>query len=339
MIALETLGWFVVAIATVAVVTRVGRVSRSTVAAVLHDALPQILASAWLALGVGLLARNPYLVISAVPFVVLHVVLVVHERRAAHVPGWVGHSPVVRICVANVFVDNETPDDMARNLIDAKSDVIVIVERNNRMMHAFDAAGGCDAYPHRIDDPDDHSDYAVAIVGRQPFRSSQVCRLGDFRIVQAELDVDGVGLTLIGVNPWAVVDPGGAPRWADQTAELERYLRGVAPPTVVAGDFNSTTFRPAFAQLLDLGYADAHDLLGRGLHRTFKLGADGLAGALGPVTRLDHALVSRGVFPVEIIDLDAAGSDHVPFIAAVAVKRPAVARRLRPRLHRRRAGG
>jgi endonuclease/exonuclease/phosphatase (EEP) superfamily protein YafD len=91
-------------------------------------------------------------------------------------------------------------------------------------------------------------------------------------------------------------------------------------PFVIAGDFNSTRFRPEFKRLLDAGLIDAHDTLGRGLSTSFQLAATGALAAAGGIVRLDHALLSDGVWPVSSRDLDAGGSDHVPFVVTLAVR-------------------
>jgi len=75
-----------------------------------------------------------------------------------------------------------------------------------------------------------------------------------------------------------------------------------------------------FEELLELGLKDAFDSLGKGLDTSFKLGADGVLAKVGAVARLDHALVTETVFPLSVEDLEACGSDHLPFKLRVAVR-------------------
>ena len=63
-----------------------------------------------------------------------------------------------------------------------------------------------------------------------------------------------------------------------------------------------------------------HDTLGRGLSTSFRLATSGALAAAGTIVRLDHALLSDGVWPVATRDLETAGSDHVPFVATLAVR-------------------
>jgi endonuclease/exonuclease/phosphatase (EEP) superfamily protein YafD len=105
---------------------------------------------------------------------------------------------------------------------------------------------------------------------------------------------------------------------------------------VVAGDLNTTTFRPGVDELLAAGLIDAHESLGQGLKASFKLAATGLFGRIGPLVRLDHALLNRRVRALSVRDLEAAGSDHHPFLVTLAV-RPSRAEWTHHRLHGHRA--
>jgi endonuclease/exonuclease/phosphatase family metal-dependent hydrolase len=96
---------------------------------------------------------------------------------------------------------------------------------------------------------------------------------------------------------------------------------------VIAGDLNTTRYRPEFKELLDLGLTDAIDSLGKGLDTSFKLGSDGVLGDVGAVARLDHALVSDDVHALGMQDLEACGSDHLPFKLTVAVRNEPSGRR------------
>jgi endonuclease/exonuclease/phosphatase (EEP) superfamily protein YafD len=101
---------------------------------------------------------------------------------------------------------------------------------------------------------------------------------------------------------------------------LIAHVPTVQGPHVVAGDLNTTTFRPKVQELLDTGLVDAHESLGEGLSASFKLAADGVLAAPGAVVRLDHALLSENVRAISADDLPSEGSDHVPFAVTLAVR-------------------
>jgi endonuclease/exonuclease/phosphatase (EEP) superfamily protein YafD len=108
------------------------------------------------------------------------------------------------------------------------------------------------------------------------------------------------------------------------------YVPSVVGPFVVAGDLNTTTFRPKIQELSDTGLTDAHESLGQGLSSSFKLSASGVLAAPGAVVRLDHVLLSDGVRAISADDLDSADSDHLPFVVTLAV-RPGDRRPAQPR--------
>ena len=122
------------------------------------------------------------------------------------------------------------------------------------------------------------------------------------------------------LNPMATVDPGGHETWKEQIEVLTELVPTLSGPVIIAGDLNSTRYRPEFEELLESGLRDAFDMLGKGLDASFKLGADGGLAKVGTVARLDHALVNECVFPLAVEDLEPCGSDHLPFKLSVAVR-------------------
>jgi endonuclease/exonuclease/phosphatase (EEP) superfamily protein YafD len=233
--------------------------------------------------------------------------------------------------VANVFIDNETPEAAARQLVATSADVVIVVESTAAFMRVFDEVGGKEAFPHRVSDPDDDSDYAVTVAcKREPGPRSQTTVIGPLRLAIADIDVDGISTLVVALNPMATVDPGGHETWKAQIDVLKEFVPTVDGPFVIAGDLNTTRYRPEFEELLELGLRDAIDALGKGLNPSFKLGAEGVLSSVGAVARLDHALVNDCVFPLSVENLEPCGSDHLPFELRVAVRVTAVDQRARP---------
>ncbi len=175
-----------------------------------------------------------------------------------------------------MFIDNETPDDAARQLVGCGADVVVVVESTPSFMARFDAAGGDLAYPHRVTDPDDTSDYAVSVVGRRPLGPrSEMRDVGPLRLAIADVDVDGVPTLVVALNPMASVDPGGFDTWKVQIEALASVVPDLPGPLLVVGDLNTTRYRPEFTALLRGRLRDAIDALGKGLSASFKLSARG----------------------------------------------------------------
>ncbi|HEY0518377.1 MAG TPA: endonuclease/exonuclease/phosphatase family protein, partial [Ilumatobacteraceae bacterium] len=173
----------------------------------------------------------------------------------------------------------------------------------------------------RVFDPDDDSDYAVTLVSKRELGPrSRMATIGPLRLAIADIDVGGIATLVTGLNPMATVDPGGHETWKEQIEALKELVPTMSGPLVIAGDLNTTRYRPEFEELLDLGLHDAIDALGKGLNPSFKLGADGVLATVGAVARLDHALVNDGVFPLAVDNLEPCGSDHLPFKLRAAVR-------------------
>lgn len=319
--------WILVAALAAVVATTVAGSTGHAAVAVAQDGLPYLLVVAWAVLVAALVGRSWGLVLAAAVLAGYHLRLLYTRLRRNRAPAWVAQAPRLTLTVANVFVDNEQPETLAAVLLGSAADVIVIAEWNEAFARAFDRAGGAAAYPHRLLDPSDRSDYAVSVVARLPLlEGSAMVTSGPLTVAHAVVQVSGRRVTIVGLNPMAVVDPDGYATWDAQVDELIAHVGRTPGPLVVAGDLNSTTVRPKLRQLLALGLDDAHELLGSGLSRSFKLAADGPAAAVGTVARLDHVLVDHLVRPVTLTDLASGGSDHVPFVAELAVATPAASR-------------
>ena len=320
-----TAGWAICALLIALVATRelhiVAPVDEGAGLAVSYDALPFLLAFAWAVAVVALLTGHLLLALVAGSLCVYHVMLVVPRLISARVPRWARHAPTLDIVVANIYIDNKTPQDAAHQLVVAAADIVVLVESTPAFLDILDSVGGGDAYPHRVTDPDDHSDYAVTLASKRELGPrSRMATIGPLRVAIADVDVAGTSTLVVALNPMATVDPGGHETWKEQIAALAEFVPTLSGPLIIAGDLNTTRYRPEFEELLALGLTDAIDSLGKGLNPSFKLGADGVLASIGAVARLDHALVNDSVHALSIDNLEPCGSDHLPFRLKVAVR-------------------
>jgi endonuclease/exonuclease/phosphatase (EEP) superfamily protein YafD len=329
-----TAGWAICALLIALVVSRelhlVAPVDEGAGLAISYDALPFLLAFSWAVAIVALVTGHWLLAVVAGSLCLYHVMLVLPRLISARVPRWARHAPTLDIVVANVFIDNKTPDDAARQLVAAAADIVAVVESTPAFLAILDGVGGGDAYPHRVTDPDDHSDYAVTLLSKHELGPrSRMATIGPLCVAIADIDVAGTSTLVVALNPMAAVDPGGHETWKEQIATLEEFVPTLSGPLIIAGDLNTTRYRPEFDELLALGLTDAIDSLGKGLNPSFKLGADGVLASIGAVARLDHALVNDSVHALSIDNLEPCGSDHLPFRLKVAVRTAQVSRHSR----------
>jgi endonuclease/exonuclease/phosphatase (EEP) superfamily protein YafD len=328
---LPALGWIVCAgLGGVVITHRVQlwfRVDEGPALAVTYDLLPLLLFLAPVIAVVALVSGHLLLATAGLALTAYHAILVLPRLVANRPPAWASSAPRVELAVANVFVDNPTPDAAAAQLVHCAADVIVIAEATPDFMRRFDAAGGDRSHPHRVRDPEDHSDYAVAIASRQPLGDgSKVLKLGPLRLAVAKADVGGIETTVAALNPMSSFDPDGQAIWKQQMDELQAFIPTVDGPLVIAGDLNSTGFRPQFEELLQHRLTDAIDSLGKAWKPSFTLRAVWPLGALGAFVRLDHALVNEHVCALHVRNMAMCGSDHIPFSITLAVRPPATTR-------------
>ena len=144
--------------------------------------------------------------------------------------------------------------------------------------------------------------------------------IGRLRAARAQVPTPSSLLDVIGAISVAAVDGGGYDVWRRQMTALRRFAAAHRGPLVIVGDLNTTIHRAAYDDLASAGLHDAHDTLGKGLRPSFKVAASGFLARLGPLVRLDHALVSADVWPTAVEDLEPAGSDHRPFVVTLAVR-------------------
>ena len=101
--------------------------------------------------------------------------------------------------------------------------------------------------------------------------------------------------------------------WKRDLDQFGRLGRAGDDPTVVIGDFNASFWHPSFRALLDDGFTDAHIALGHGFSVSWPDDA-----WFPPFIRLDHALTTDSLVPLDVEDFDIAGSDHRGLVVTVA---------------------
>jgi endonuclease/exonuclease/phosphatase (EEP) superfamily protein YafD len=322
---MPALGWLVCALlAAVVAAHRLQiwfTVDEGSVLAIAYDVLPLLLFLAPAISITAVITGHLLLASVAAALTAYQALLVIPRLVSQRLPRWAPTAPHFQLAVANVYVDNSTPDAAARQLAQSGADVIVIAEATPRFMLTFGSVGGDTSHPHRVSDPSDTSDYAVAIASRLPLGPRSAVRsIGPLRLAVAEVEIDGVLTTVTALNPRSTFDENGQETWKQQIEELKAYVPTVSGPLVVAGDLNGTEFRPEFAELLDVGLDDAIDSLGQAWKPSFSLKSVWPLGALGVVARVDQALVNEQICAVKVRNLKPRGSDHLPFVITLAVR-------------------
>ena len=224
------------------------------------------------------------------------------------------------VVLANLYIDNEEPDEAIGQLFDQAPDVLVMTELTVELLDQFDRLGGAERYPNRIHPDPIQGEYAVGIFTALPFDRATVTQQGPLEVVEATVDVPGFArLRVIAVHPEAPVGAEPFRKWRHQLRELEGVLAEATGATIVIGDMNSGTLHPPYERLFRTRFRDAHDLLGTALRPSWGVAPWFPRWFPTLLARLDHLLVSDEVTVVSLEDLDAVGSDHRPFRAELAL--------------------
>ncbi|MDH4146801.1 MAG: endonuclease/exonuclease/phosphatase family protein [Acidimicrobiia bacterium] len=316
------LGWPIVVALTLLSASRLGVWLMPPMVQAAQAVTPVVYLPVW-AVAIGaVFTRRRWLGLAAAALAVVHVAVVAPALGRAAQPDWTLSAPTFRLLVANVYKDNPRPVEVADLVRDVDADVVVLVEATPQLADALDLRGVLDDYPYRAGgtraDP-----RGSLVLSRLPITAPIELDVAGTPPVGVTITVADRPVDLVAVHPLPPLTSGAGGEWFDQHgafAGLARRDRYERVALALAGDFNATRWQPPFGQLLDAGLDDIHESVGRGLSRSWPARGGAARSVLGPLARLDHALVSPGLFPLEVTDLDVPGSDHRGFVTRLAVR-------------------
>jgi endonuclease/exonuclease/phosphatase (EEP) superfamily protein YafD len=222
-------------------------------------------------------------------------------------------TPRLVVAMANVYYENATIDEAAARLLTIDADLLAVVEYNPAAAAALTAAGISERYPYRSEMPRNDRT-GLVLFSKLPIASSVVAPIGWQLGIDAVIDVQGWPTRVMVVHPVPGTEQGDVSRWSDDLDAIGRMAADGDLPTVVVGDFNASRWHPAFRHLLGTGLADAHEQVGKGWSRSWPANR-----FLPAFVRIDHALMRNGVVAVDVLDIEVPGSDHVGFVATLAL--------------------
>ncbi|MGI5522950.1 endonuclease/exonuclease/phosphatase family protein [Micromonospora sp. CA-259024] len=240
--------------------------------------------------------------------------------RALAAPQPAAAGPAVRLLTANLLAGSGDARTLVELVRRHKVDVLTVQEFTPDAQAALDQLGLDRLLPHRQLNPE------IGTPGSGLYSRWPVTDVGLRR------NLDGWGFTqaygtlaVPGAPPVRVESAHpSAPYAVDQVGAWRADLSAQPPATpdgglrILAGDFNATLDHSPLRALLDTGYVDAADAVGKGLTGTW----GPYDGDLIPPVTIDHVLVDRriAVRSVEVLDLP--GSDHRPVLATLTLPTP-----------------
>lgn len=210
------------------------------------------------------------------------------------------------VAVANLRLGMADADAVVTAVTDEQVDVLVTLELTEDAIERLDAAGLSDVLPEAVLEPSRFTSGGGihSALPLSPLAANEDRGFG--RTPRAEVEVTGVGTVAIdAVHPLPPIQ-------ADWTARWRTALTALPDPDdggrrLLAGDFNATQDHVPFRDLLDRGWRDAGDAVGRGLVPTFN--ALPWGEPVPPVT-LDHVLVDEDTHVADLRVLPLPNSDH-----------------------------
>ncbi|MEO3804991.1 endonuclease/exonuclease/phosphatase family protein [Nonomuraea sp. B1E8] len=294
------LSWTVVTLLAAWAVIRAGGLEQGSFLTQLMTVTPIGAGLAALTALLSLLRRNRPAALAAAVVCAVMVSVVAPRAVAAEQPPAQG-APL-RVLAINLFTraDAETVVDLVR---EHDVDVFSALELSYAEVERLDAAGLARLLPHRVLQPSSGAT-GSGIFSKHPVRELA----GLFTPVGHNMPAATVTLPGGGTVEFVAVHPN--PPLGRLTEEWNAALSAFPPATsstirVLAGDFNASLDHRAMRDLLDRGYVDAADQVGKGLVPTWPSFRK-----FPPIISIDHILADRRVSVRRVEIFDVPGTDH-----------------------------
>ncbi len=231
----------------------------------------------------------------------------------------VGATDVLTVLQANLMVGHADPQAVLDLVRRHHVDVLTVEELTQDALDGLVVAGLERELPYEAALP------APAAAGtgvwtRYPMTNVTVLSPSTFHsIVVRTATSTGAPVTVVAAHPRPPI-AGRTAVWDAELTQLQLQLAGLAEqrdePIVVGADLNATWDIAQFRRLLTDGYADAADLVGAGIVRTYPTDRHVLGLTAPPLLSLDHVLV-RGAQADHVRTLGLPGSDHRGLLATL----------------------
>ncbi|SMD22889.1 endonuclease/exonuclease/phosphatase family protein [Lentzea albidocapillata] len=217
-------------------------------------------------------------------------------------PNGVGQQ--VRLMTSNLLTGIADAQFIVQEVRKRNIDILAMQELTPQMVGDLDRAGLRQVLPNRVflDEP---GGSGSGIASRFPLSRRDLTPPGSLQQAGALVDLPGKDIEVVSVHPLPPVVTDGPEPW-------QRELAGLPAPDstgairVLAGDFNATLDHVGLTRLLNKGYVDAADQVGKGLIHTWP----SASGFWPPPVTIDHVLVDSKIL-VDTLDVfDVPGSDH-----------------------------
>jgi endonuclease/exonuclease/phosphatase (EEP) superfamily protein YafD len=230
-----------------------------------------------------------------------------HAGTAAAATG----RPTFRLLSFNVWFRNPDMATTAAYLEQSQADAIVLLELTPPQAERLRPL--LPSYPHFHIEP---SRMGAAVFTKWPVLSAESLSLAKDGAIAARVRIDwrGTPVTVLGVHLNWPLGPRNSEFRNEELAGVVAFSKAQREPLIVAGDFNLTAWSEYFSDALE--HSGLHDSArGFGLARSWPAQFAPLG------IRIDHCLLSRDWESVRTEIGPSLGSDHLPLVADLALRR------------------
>jgi len=225
----------------------------------------------------------------------------------------------LRLVSANLLFDNPTPERFSEAVAKLSPDIIVVQEARYAWPNTLRTT--LPDFPNQVGQ-EVLSWNGNLVLSRYPMRAKLLAdmppsgnQLGGARAIRVEVDLPGRARPLI-LYALHAPTPRSMRAWQARNRYLDALAEKIAAepqgtPIVLAGDWNTPVWSPAYARTLFLSGLEAAE-------RSAWPSASRLFASLGGVnfgTPIDHVAVSRGIGVADFFTGPAFGSDLLPVVA------------------------
>ena len=210
-----------------------------------------------------------------------------------------------RLLLSNVLGTNPNISATVNLIEKTKPDIILLIEPTESWLDAI--LPHLEAYPYRILVPRPDN-YGIALFTKHHMKTQETIILGPYQkpTIFASLDLDGKQLNLLGTHAQPPFNALDSAYRDQQINEVVAFARQQNRPTLIMGDFNTTSWSAVIRDLLKSGWKDSR--VGFGVQASWP--------AANPLLRvpIDHIFTTPDVVVHKRQLGSRVGSDHLPVI-------------------------
>ena len=253
------------------------------------------------------LLRQRWVMLLASAFTLVNFIIVLPQLLYQPTAEARGHG-VVRLVHANINYHNREFEAALDFFRETDPDVLLIIEANKRWMSALEPLK--ERLPYVF--VETRGRRGVALMSRYPMAAQSVYFTRHNPSVVALIDTPHGPLRVIGTHPRSPASARHARQRDVQLDAIASLVHGVAEPTVLLGDLNTTPWGHGFRALV--AESELRDT-SRGVGYQWSWPASFWPLAIP----IDHALVSEDVRVLDRRMGESIGSDHLPLVLDIAL--------------------